>query len=89
MADQRATRRILHSAYSFIRSIEERKAYSAYTLDHAIQEQIDRLDENSNRDILDASSSIGLRPSRYRQLTDLEDSITALANDWSPSPEDF
>lgn len=63
---------ILHSGYSFVRSIESNKAIAATTLDHIIQDYITSIKQGETRDIVDgAGTSIGQRTSRYDQLDDL------------------
>lgn len=51
MSDLRST---LHSAYAFIRSVEVNKATAALTLDHLLQEQIQRLKASTTRAVLDS-----------------------------------
>lgn len=73
MTDLRST---LHSAYALVRSTEANKATAALTLDHIIQEQIDRLKRGSTRDILDPKGeSLGKVASRWDQLDALEKSL--------------
>lgn len=74
-------RRVLHSAYSFVRSVESNKAISALTLDHMIQAQINRLKKGTTTDILDAAGeSLGDRPSRWDQLDALEQEVQSVVN---------
>lgn len=66
----------LHSAYSFIRGAEANKAAGAFTLDHAIQQQIDMLQKDSKRPIEDSKGQVtGTRVSRWDQLDVLEKEI--------------
>lgn len=72
----RDVRRALHSAYTFVRSVETNKAVASLTLDHMIQEQISRLKKGESREIVSASGEdLGSRTSRYDQLTELQDSV--------------
>lgn len=69
----------LHSAYSFIRSVEVNKATAAITLDHLIQEQIDSYKASATRPLLDAKGdSVGTRPSKLDALDALEKEVTAI-----------
>jgi hypothetical protein len=69
-------RQILHSAYSFIRSVESNKAIASLTLDHLIQEQIDSLKKGETRSIVDGKGeSVGNRVSRWDRLDALEKDI--------------
>src|SRR3954471_20656740 len=72
-------RRILHSAYTFVRSIESNKAAAALTLDHVLEEQIAILKKSEVREILDGKGeSVGNRISRYDTLVNLEADMTKL-----------
>jgi len=83
------TRRILHSAYSFIRSIESNKAAAAVTLDHMIGEQITSLKKQETRDILDGKGeSIGKRISKWDALDALEKEITDLVKSIKDAGDD-
>ena len=74
-----ASRRILHSSYTYVRSTETTKSVSSLTLDHLIQERIDSLKGNSKREIVDATGkSMGSRKSRYDKLSELEENIKGL-----------
>lgn len=69
-------RRVLHSAYSLIRSVEVNKASASLTLDHMIQEQVARLKKGEERALLDAKgSSVGSRISFIDSLDALEKEI--------------
>jgi hypothetical protein len=68
--------KILHSAYSFIRGVESNKAASSITLDHLLQEQIDRLQKDSSRDITDSQGQkVDARPSMWDRLDALEKDV--------------
>lgn len=72
-------RQILHSGYTFIRSIETNKAISALTLDHLIQGHIDSLKQDSTRASLlvsDDGKSLGDRISRWDQIDEIEKLFT-------------
>lgn len=58
MSADRTLRKVLHSAYTFVRSVEVNRASSALTLDHLIQEQIDTYKQGSKRSILDAQGEV-------------------------------
>jgi DNA-binding transcriptional regulator YhcF (GntR family) len=69
-------RRVLHSAYTFVRSIEVNKATASITLDHLLQEQIFRLKKGQTRAIIDAKGdNIGNRISYLDELDTLEKEI--------------
>lgn len=66
-------RKVIHSAYTFIRSQEVNKATASLTLDHLIQEQITRLKKGETRAILDSKGeSMGSRVSYLDSLDALE-----------------
>lgn len=81
-------RRTIHSAYTFIRSMETNKAIASLTMDHMVQGQIARLKKGSKRTYLDGAGNevasvtsegnddgvIG-RSSRYDQLVELQASV--------------
>ena len=72
-------REILHSGYTFIRSIETSKAISALTLDHLIQGHIDSLKQDSTRSsqlVSDDGKSLGNRISRWDQVDEIEKLFT-------------
>ncbi|TXH11750.1 MAG: hypothetical protein E6R04_00520 [Spirochaetes bacterium] len=70
-------RRVLHSAYSLIRSVEVNKASASLTLDHMIQEQVARLKKGEERALLDSKgSSVGSRISFIDSLDALEKEVT-------------
>lgn len=78
-------RTVIHSAYTFIRSVEVNKATAALTLDHLIQEQINRLQSQTNRAILGSKGeSLGDRISYLDSLDALQkqmqDAVTAINN---------
>lgn len=75
-------RTVLHSIYSFIRSIEVNKATAALTLDHMLQEQITRLKGGSSRPILDSKGeSLGNRISYLDTLDAMEKDLNALVKE--------
>jgi len=79
MSSDQTLRKVLHSAYTFVRSVEVNKASSALTLDHLIQEQIDTVKQSSTRDILDAAGKdIGKRTSKLDDLDTLQKDIEAV-----------
>lgn len=66
-------RTVLHSAYTFVRSIEVNKATASLTLDHLIQEQITKLKKGETTAILDSKGeSLGNRIAYLDQLDALE-----------------
>lgn len=72
-------RQILHSGYSFVRSIESNKAISALTMDHLIQGHIDSLKQDSSRSsqlVDDSGKSLGNRISRWDQVDEIEKLFT-------------
>ena len=77
-----ALRKTLHSAYTFIRSVETNKAIGQLTLDHLIQAQITRLKHRPDTNVVDSSGeSTGDKPSRWDELTKLADSIDKVVQD--------
>ena len=74
------SRRILHSAYSFVRSVESNRSISSLTLDHLIQEHITSIKKGAVRSLLDAKGeSMGNRASKFDQLDELERDVEKLA----------
>lgn len=72
-------RKILHSGYTLIRSIETNKAISAITLDHLIQGHIDSLKKDETRAsalVDDSGKSLGNRVSRWDQIDEIEKLFT-------------
>lgn len=70
------TRRILHSAYSFVRGVESNRSVSSLTMDHLLQEHITNLKKGEVRQILDGrGESVGKRSSKYDDLEELEKGI--------------
>ena len=83
------TRKILHSAYAFIRSIESNKAAAAITLDHLIGEQIALLKKSETREVLDGKGeSIGKRVSRWDSIDALEQEMTQLVKSIKEAGDD-
>ncbi len=79
MSADRTLRKVLHSAYTFIRSVEVNKASAALTLDHLIQEQIEMYKQSSQRAILDAKGqSIGNRSSKLDDLDTLKQEVDSV-----------
>lgn len=69
-------RKVLHSAYTFVRSVEVNKASASITLDHMIKEQIIRLKKGETRAILGSQGeSLGNRVSFLDALDTLEKEI--------------
>jgi UDP-N-acetylmuramate-alanine ligase len=61
--------KILHSAYTFVRSAETTKAISAVTIDHLIQTQIQSLKAGEKRTEVDQQgSTLVVRISRWDRL---------------------
>ena len=76
-----AFRKVLHQAYTAVRSFENSKSISTLTLDHMIQAQINRLKKGVTTSIVDAQgASIGDRPSRWDQLDTLENDINSMVD---------
>lgn len=65
-------RRTLHSAYSYIRSVESNRATAALTLDHLIQQQIDLIDASSERNIVIKDSQGTTTMKKVSKLDSLE-----------------
>ena len=65
--------RILHSAYTFVRSYETNQSIAGLTLDHLLREQIQSLKKGEKRVMSDAEGSgIDSRPSRWDQIDYIE-----------------
>lgn len=72
-AAPRSLRSVLHSAFSFVRSIESNQATSALTLDHLISQQIQSLKSGAVRPLLDGRGEVvGQRISRWDAIDKLE-----------------
>ncbi len=73
---------ILHSAYSYVRSVETNRAIAQLTLDHLLQERIDAIKGGDSRTLLGAdgkpSASLTKRVSRLAVLDSIEAGINAL-----------
>ena len=66
----------LADGFDFLRSVEANQSASAYTLDNAIQDQIDLLQQGSTVELTDPEGNdVGNRPSLYDQLTKLQQDI--------------
>ncbi len=79
----RDARKVLHSAYVTLRSAEMSKAMSSMTLDHFIEEQINRL-KGKGTDIqndsflpltLRSKVKVDVKPSRWDMLESLDSSV--------------
>lgn len=79
MSSDQTLRNVLHSAYTFVRSVEVNKASSALTLDHLLQEQIDSYKQGSTTAILDAQgNNIGNRTSKLDNLDTLQQQVDSV-----------
>lgn len=79
MSSDRTVKTVLHSAYTFIRSVEVNKAAASLTLDHLIQEQIDSYEQSTTRPILDAKGqSLGKRISKLDALDTLKQQVESV-----------
>lgn len=79
MSADQTLRKVLHSAYTFIRSVEVNKASASLTLDHLIQEQIDAYKQSSKRAIIDAKGEdVGNRTSKLDDLDTLQQEVDAV-----------
>jgi hypothetical protein len=81
--ENRDRRAVLHSAFTFVRSVEANRATAAITLDHVIEQQVKRMKRFEKRTIVDSSGkSYGDRVSYYDRLTllaaDLNDVISEI-----------
>jgi hypothetical protein len=75
------TRRLLHSSFTFVRSVESNKAAAAITLDHMIGEQIAFLKGGEKREILDPKGeSAGSRTSRFDELEELDTNLKKMVD---------
>jgi hypothetical protein len=65
-------RRILHSAISFVRSVESNRSFATVTLGHLVNEQVKFLKKGETRSIVDVGGhSVATRTSRWDQLNKL------------------
>jgi hypothetical protein len=65
-------RKTLHSAVTFVRSVEANRAMGTITLKHMVSEQIKFLKPKATRSIIDAAgASVGNRMSRWDRLDQL------------------
>jgi hypothetical protein len=71
-------RQTLHSVYSALRSDATSKAFATYTIDHALQAQIDYLIGSPRKDILDTGGESVLRPSKLDELVSLQNDMAQL-----------
>ncbi len=75
------TRRILHSAYTAVRSKEACTSLSSLTLDHVLQEQIARRKAKSEVTFHSSSGAVvGKRASELDRLDKLADDIQKVIN---------
>lgn len=89
MSSDQTVRTVLHSAYTFVRSVESNKASSALTLDHLIQEQIDAYQQNGQTAILDAAgNNVGNRLSKLDQLDTLKQQLDSVVQSISNAGKD-
>lgn len=73
----KALRRIIHSAHTFVRSVESNNASRDITLDHLIDSQIRTLKTKETRTLSDAAGlKRGVRKSKYDEIQSLQDSLT-------------
>jgi hypothetical protein len=69
--------RILHSAYTLVRSTEVNKATASLTLDHLLHERLRGLKRSATRSLLDGrGEAVGSRASRLDELDRLQKDIT-------------
>lgn len=86
MNDLRTT---IHSAYSFIRSVESNKAAASLTLDHLIQDHIKRLKKGETTSVIDSrGESVGARTSRWDQLDALEQELNKVVEAMKSAGDD-
>ena len=78
MSASKDIRGTLHSAYSFIRSIEMNKAVTTVTLDNLLQEHLDNL-KGKARAVVDQTgkNTYAERSSRYDQITAIQTRMEA------------
>lgn len=65
-------RNTLHSAFSFIRSVESNRATAALTLDHLIKQQIELIEGGSERNIVVQDSQGTTQMKKVSKLDRLE-----------------
>jgi hypothetical protein len=89
MASKKSIHEILHSAYSFVRSVEANRSVAAITLDHLLQEQIDAIKGGESLALLDAKGeNKGMRAAKLEQLDSLERDIDAVVQAVESAGED-
>ena len=70
---------VLHSAYTFVRSMETNSSIAALTLDHLLQDHINALKKGSTTVMSDATGTgIGSRKSRWDQLDELQSQFNSV-----------
>lgn len=78
--DREEVLRIIHSAYSFVRGIESRTALAPLSLDHVIQEHLDRIQGSSSLQsqvaIRSATSSRPKRLTKQEALLSLQSELS-------------
>jgi hypothetical protein len=82
-ASARNVRVTLHSAFSFVKGVEQNQASASLTLDHLLSQQISSLKGGETRELLDGrGGSLGKRISRWDRIdqlqSDLEEVIKAI-----------
>lgn len=81
MSADKTLRKVLHSAYTFVRSVEVNRATASLTLDHLIQEQINTYKQASQRSIIDAKGQdVGSRSSKLDDLDTLEQEVASVVD---------
>lgn len=81
MSSDKTLRKVLHSSYTFVRSVEVNRATAALTLDHLIQEQINSYKQASQRSIIDAKGqSVGNRTSKLDDLDTLQQQVDSVVS---------
>jgi hypothetical protein len=69
--------RVLHSAYTYVRSQEMNAAVAGLTLDHFLKRHIDSLKQGETRQLVDPEgNSTGKRISRWDRLDELEKQVS-------------
>lgn len=82
--DREEILRIIHSAYSLVRGIESRTALEPLSLDHVIQEHLERIQSTSSTNsqvaIRSATSSRPKRPTKQETLLALQQDLSRAVN---------
>lgn len=78
--DREEILRIIHSAYSFIRGVESRTSLVPLSLDHVIQEHLDRIQSSSAATsqvaIRSSTSARPKRPTKQESLRYLQEELS-------------